>query len=70
MADKLIQKVEHMQVPAGYGVSAALTTTPAWMNAVQTWMDFGLVAVGVAVGLTTLWLNLIKIKKVKDEHKD
>ena len=70
MADKLIQKVEHMQVPIGYGVSAGLTTTPAWMDAVHTWGDFALFVIGVLVGLTTLWLNVIKINKEQDEHKD
>ncbi len=68
MPDRVLNKIDSVQVPTGYAVSAGLTTTPAWMNSITTWLDFSIIVIGVAVGLTTLWINVMKIKRMERER--
>lgn len=60
---KIEKAIEKVQLPAGYTVSVALTSTPIWLEDVITWFEFGVIVVGLLVGLTTLWLNIVKIRK-------
>ena len=71
MTDQLIQKVEQIQVPVGYGVSAGLTTTPVWLDTLTGILELVAVCFAVLVGYTTWRLNIAKRRKLEqDENKD
>ena len=67
MNDNLLEKIDGVQVPTGYVVSGGLTTTPVWMSSMTTWLDLIIILIGVAVGLTTLYINVLKIRKITDD---
>ena len=67
MSDKIIQKTDALQVPTGYVVSGGMMTTPAWMDSVTSWLDLLLILIGVVVGITTVWLNVKKIRELDIE---
>lgn len=52
-------------IKAGYTVSATLTSTPLWVQKFTEYLQLGVVAVGLAVGLTALYLNLLRIAEKK-----
>lgn len=76
MFRNIAQKIDSLHVPAGYTVSAGLTTSPVWLEHVTAYMQLGAVTFGVLVGVTTVWLNLVKIRNLKrqgsraDEFQD
>lgn len=65
MLDRIERKIEPIQIPAGYVVSAGLSSTPLWLQDAATWFEFGIVVCGFLIGVTTLWLNIRKILKNK-----
>lgn len=65
MMDKLHDKLEQIQVPLGYGMAGGLTTVPLWVHNLTDWLQLLAVSVGIAVGLTTLYINFRTIKKRK-----
>lgn len=65
MIDKISQKAEQFQVPAGYAVTGTLSSTPLWLQPVSNWLEFVILIIGVIVGITTVWLNIIKIERAR-----
>lgn len=65
MIEKFEKKIEPIQIPAGYVVSASLSSTPLWLQDATTWFEFGIVVCGFLIGVTTLWLNIRKLLKKK-----
>jgi hypothetical protein len=63
MIDRIHSKLESVQIPAGYTVAAGLGTTPIWVQDISNWLEFGALVFAVAIGATTLWLNVLKIIK-------
>lgn len=64
MLEKLQAKAETI-IP--YTVSGGLISSPVWLAALTSWLQFIAVLVGIAVGLTTIHLNRLKIKKEKQD---
>lgn len=65
-----MHRLEQAQVPAGYTVSVGLTTTPVWFSDMSTYLEITALSIGVLVGLTTLYLNYLNIKKRSNELKE
>lgn len=64
MIDRLADKA---QVTIGATVSGGLVSSPVWLNTLTDWLQLLAVIIGLLVGLTTLQLNRIRIKKETTE---
>ena len=58
---------DKIQEGAGYLTSAGLTSTPLWLEIVSAAQLAGLF-VGLFVGLATLYLTCLRIKKLKADE--
>lgn len=65
MFSKIQQKADSVQVPFGYGVAAGLASTPVWVTEITTWFELIALFIGICVGATTIWLNIVRIRKEK-----
>lgn len=54
-------KVENIQLAAGYTAAAVTGSVPVWAQHLEAWLSFGAVILAVLVGATTLFLNITKI---------
>ncbi len=63
-------KADQALIPTGYLTSAGLTTTPVWLDSVITWMEFGAVTIGLVVGITTIYFNILRIKSLKKKDEE
>ena len=67
--DKMQQRLEQVTdattYTAGYGSAAGLTTTPFWYDPTILLHNVGLV-IGILVGITTLYINYLKIKRERN----
>lgn len=50
-------------------VSVSLVTLPAWVKELQQYMEFAVVACGLAIGLTTLAINLYRLREIRKGAK-
>lgn len=57
------EKMESLQVPAGYTVSAGLYSVPVWVQDLSGWLQFFAVVCAVLVGASTFYLNMLKIRE-------
>lgn len=70
ISDKVTQKLDAVQIPAGYGVAAGLTSTPIWLESVTTYLEFLIVVVGLLIGISTLYWNYLKIREHRENLKN
>ena len=63
MKDEILRKLETLEIPAGYTVGATVITIPIWVEPLTVWLQLFVVVVGIMVGLTTIWLNIKKIRQ-------
>ena len=63
--NRIQDTMEQAQIGIGYTVAAGLTTAPVWVQKLTDWFDLLLLVIGVAVGLTTLWINIQRIRRGK-----
>lgn len=66
-----IQKIENVQLVAGYVASGTLLTIPKWIEILTPYMQFGALIIGITVGVTTVYLNIVSIisKKATKEKR-
>lgn len=65
MLSDMQQHAQQIQDTAKGGLSVALMTTPLWIERLETLLDITLVAVGIGVGVSTIYLNIIKTNQAK-----
>jgi hypothetical protein len=67
--NKIQHKIEYAQDAAGYTVSAGLVSTPIWLQTLTGWLEPMAIIIGIGVGLSTIYLNWKRSKKL-DEKRD
>lgn len=60
-------EITNAQLSAGYAVTCATGTAPIWSQGVEGWLSILSLSLAVLVGAATLYLNIMKIKKL---HRD
>lgn len=65
-----MQPQEKAQLVAGYTTTAGLASTPIWLTEMVSYFHVGAALMAFLVGLTTLYLNILKIRKVRKELKE
>lgn len=60
-----MKDVEQATIVKGYAVAAATVSTPAWVHALTDFGQMIVVMLGILIGVTTLYLNIQKIRKKK-----
>ena len=66
---KITEKIDAIQVPAGYTVAGVVGATPIWVQTLTGWFELLAVLFAVLVGATTLWINLERIFHGKKNAK-
>lgn len=56
-------KLEQAQVIAGGAVTIGVGTSPTWIDGMTTIMELIVLSLAIIVGLTTVQLNRVRIKK-------
>jgi hypothetical protein len=64
---KIQQKIDSIQIPAGYAVSAGVGTTPLWVSNLTDWLELLAIFFAVLVGATTAYLNYLKIRRERSK---
>ncbi len=66
MQDKFMQIKDTAQLALGYGTSGTLITSATWLDKlhelkIEEMAESSLIYIGVFIGITTLYLNIVKI---------
>lgn len=63
----LEKQIDNLEVPIGYGVSGASLSTPLWIDALTPYLEFTVLVCGVIIGISTVYLQIRKIRKSRDK---
>lgn len=63
--DQIARKIDALEVPIGYSVAGTSLSTPFWIDTLTPYMEFGVLACGLIIGVTTVILQIRKIRKGK-----
>lgn len=64
------EKIESFQINTGYGVAAGIGTVPYWVHELSGWLQFGAVIFAFLVGLSTFYLNMMRIGERRRKDKE
>ncbi|MCZ6898070.1 MAG: hypothetical protein O7D95_05105 [Betaproteobacteria bacterium] len=65
--DNIQQKMESAQIVSGYALPPILIGIASWAQTFTPIMEFIILIFAILIGLTALWLNILKIKKQTKE---
>lgn len=65
MFQHLEKKIDALEVPAGYTVAGGSLSTPLWIDTLTPYMEFGVLLTGLIIGITTVILQIKKIREKK-----
>ena len=69
MGQRIAQTLEQAQVPVGYAVTGVVGSAPVWVDNITSGLEILAILIAIAVGATTIRLNVIRTRAIKGSGK-